>query len=100
MRGNLASPVLRGPWRGNAPGLPDLSAPIGKMTWRTDRPTEFSSCSRQDAGAYFRFLASIGGELSPIEQAVADGVPYTGEQPGDSLGTGAEPDDQEPAIAE
>jgi len=70
-----------------------LTALTGKMTWRTDRPTEFSSCSREDAGAYFRFLASIGHELSPIEQAVADGVPYTGEQPGDDLGIDAEPED-------
>jgi ParB family transcriptional regulator, chromosome partitioning protein len=68
-----------------------LTAPLGKMTWRTDRPTEFSSCSREDTGAYFRFLASIGHELSPIEQAVADGVPYTGEQAGDDLDIDAEP---------
>jgi ParB family transcriptional regulator, chromosome partitioning protein len=61
-----------------------LTAPTGKMTWRTDRPTEYSSCSRTDAGAYFRFLASIGHELSPIEQSVANGVPYTGEDAGPS----------------
>jgi ParB family chromosome partitioning protein len=66
-----------------------LTAPTGKMTWRTDRPTEYSSCSREDAGAYFRFLASIGHELAPIEQALADGVPYTGEQPEDGPGAGA-----------
>ena len=71
-----------------------LTATTGKMTWRTDRPTEFSSCSRQDAGAYFRFLASIGHELSPIEQAVADGVPYTGEQAGDSLDGSTEPTEE------
>jgi hypothetical protein len=32
-------------------------------------------------------LAGIGYELSLIEQAVADGVPFTGEQPGDDLTT-------------
>jgi len=53
----------------------------GRFTWRTDR--RFTQCPRDDAGAYFRFLASVGYELSPIEQAVADGVPFgdTGDQP-------------------
>jgi ParB family transcriptional regulator, chromosome partitioning protein len=68
-----------------------LGAPKGKMTWRTDRPTDYTSCTRSEAGAYFRFLASIGHELAPIEQALADGVPYTGEQPGDDAGSAAEP---------
>jgi ParB family transcriptional regulator, chromosome partitioning protein len=67
----------------------------GRFTWRTDR--RFTQCPRDDAGAYFRFLASVGYELSPIEQAVADGVPYTGDQPADDLsadgGTGSTPDD-------
>jgi ParB family chromosome partitioning protein len=51
----------------------------GRYTWRTDR--RFTQCPREDAGAYFRFLASVGYELAPIEQAVADGVPYTGDEP-------------------
>ena len=37
----------------------------GRFTWRTDR--RFTQCPRDDAGAYFRFLASAGYELSPIE---------------------------------
>jgi len=48
----------------------------GKATWRTDR---YSPCSRDEAGAWFRFLAGIGYELSLIEQAVADGVPFSPE---------------------
>jgi len=67
----------------------------GRFTWRTDR--RFTQCPRDDAGAYFRFLASVGYELSPIEQAVADGFPYTGDQPADDPGndreTGTMPDD-------
>lgn len=47
-------------------------------TWRTDR---FSICPRREAGAYLAFLASIGYELSAIEQAIADSTAYTGEPP-------------------
>ena len=47
-------------------------------TWRTDR---YSPCPRSDAGAWFRFIADLGHQLSPIEQAVADGVPYRGDTP-------------------
>jgi ParB family transcriptional regulator, chromosome partitioning protein len=69
----------------------------GRFTWRPDR--RYTQCPRDDAGAYFRFLASVGYELSPIEQAVADGVPYIGDQPADDLGaeaeTGTTPDDHE-----
>ena len=61
----------------------------GKATWRTDR---YSPCTRDEAGAWFRFLAGIGYELSLIEQAVADGVPYAGDQPGDDLATADTPD--------
>jgi ParB family chromosome partitioning protein len=68
-----------------------LTAPTGKMTWRTDRPTDYSSCTRDEAGAYFRFLASTGHELAPIEQAVADGVPYTGEQQEGESGIAVDP---------
>jgi ParB family chromosome partitioning protein len=53
----------------------------GKYTWRTDR--RFTQCPRDAAGAYLQFLVTAGHELSPIEQAVADGVPYTGDQPAD-----------------
>jgi ParB family chromosome partitioning protein len=67
----------------------------GRFTWRTDR--RYAQCPRGDAGAYFRFLASVGYELSPIEQAVADGVPYTGDQPADDPSSDSEtcttPDD-------
>jgi ParB family chromosome partitioning protein len=45
-------------------------------TWRTDR---YSPCPRTDAGRYLAFLANLGYQLSAIEQAVADGVPYTGD---------------------
>jgi len=58
----------------------------GRFTWRTDR--RYTQCPRDDAGAYFRFLASVGYELSPIEQAVAGGIPYTGDQPAEDLVTG------------
>jgi hypothetical protein len=37
-----------------------------------------------------RFLREIGNEPSPVEQAVADGVPYTGDQPTDHPGSGPE----------
>ena len=60
----------------------------GRFTWRTDR--RFTQCPRDDAGAYFRFLASVGYELSPIEQAVADGVPYAGDQPAEDPSTDGE----------
>jgi hypothetical protein len=67
----------------------------GRFTWRTDR--RYTQCPRDDAGAYFRFLASAGYELSPIEQAVTDGVPYTGDQPSDDSSSDGEtsttPDD-------
>jgi ParB family chromosome partitioning protein len=53
-----------------------------RATWREDR---FSPCPRADAGAYLAFLASLGYQLSPIEQAVADGTPYTGDSPATPL---------------
>jgi hypothetical protein len=53
-----------------------LGGDSGKLTWREDK---FSPCGKADAGTYLRFLASLGYELSPIEQAIADGVPYTGD---------------------
>jgi hypothetical protein len=54
----------------------------GRNTWRTDR---YAPCSRAQAGHYLAFLASLGYELSAIEQAVADGTPYTGETPTNGL---------------
>ncbi len=50
----------------------------GKNTWRTDR---YSPCPRRAAGTYLAFLASIGYQLSAIEQALADDEPYTGDTP-------------------
>ena len=49
-----------------------------RATWRADR---YSPCPRNDAGRYLAFLTSMGYPLAPIEQAVADGMPYTGDAP-------------------
>ncbi len=48
---------------------------LAKGTWRMDK---YSPCPRTKAGEYLVFLASAGYRLSTIEQAVADGLPYTG----------------------
>lgn len=56
---------------------------LGRTTWRTD--STYSPCPRAEAGRYLSFLASLGYQLAPIEQAVADGVPYTGDEPEDQL---------------
>jgi ParB family chromosome partitioning protein len=50
----------------------------GKNTWRPDR---YSPCPRNEAGRYLTLLASLGYQLSDIEQAVAGDVPYTGDSP-------------------
>jgi ParB family chromosome partitioning protein len=50
----------------------------GRNTWRTDR---YSPCPRRAAGTYLAFLASIGYQLSAIEQALSDDIPYTGDTP-------------------
>jgi ParB family chromosome partitioning protein len=67
-------------------------------TWRTDR---YSLCSRRDASRYLMFLASVGYPLAAIEQAVADGHPYAGEDPAEPIpggsGTTAEPGDEDAA---
>jgi hypothetical protein len=55
----------------------------GRNTWRTDN--RYSPCPRTQAGEYLAFLASIGHTLIPIEQAVTDGVPWTGDTPSDTL---------------
>jgi hypothetical protein len=56
---------------------------LGRATWRTDHT--YSPCPRAEAGRYLTFLAALGYEMSPIEQAVADGVPYTGDNLEDQL---------------
>ena len=56
---------------------------LGRATWRTDHT--YSPCPRAEAGHYLAFLASLGYHLAPIEQAVADGVPWTGDNPEDQL---------------
>lgn len=68
-----------------------MSEGEGKNTWRTGR---YSPCPRRDAGRYLKFLASAGYELSPIEQALADNVPYTGDTPPRPVpGDGAQAED-------
>ncbi len=63
--------------------------------WRTDR---YSPCPRADAGGYLTFLASLGYPLSDIEQAIADGIPWTGDKPLISvLDPASQADDSEPA---
>ena len=68
---------------------------IAKGTWRTDR---ISTCPREQAGKYLAFLAGLGYELSSIEQAMADNVPWTGDTP--ASGPGAPPDPAGPAADE
>jgi ParB family chromosome partitioning protein len=53
-----------------------------RATWRADK---YSPCSRADAGYYLAFLASIGCPLTVIEQCVADGIPYAGDDPAPGL---------------
>jgi hypothetical protein len=47
-----------------------------RATWREDR---YTPGPRAHVGTYLTFLDTLGYELSPIEQAVADGTPYTGD---------------------
>jgi hypothetical protein len=65
----------------------------GRNTWRTDR---YSPCPRTEAASYLKFLASIGYQLSGIEQAVADLTAYTVEAPANDPITGG-PDQPGPA---
>ena len=53
-----------------------ISDAEGRSTWRTDR---YSPCPRPAAAAYLTFLASLGYQLSAIEQAVAEGRAWTGD---------------------
>ncbi|HXL92223.1 MAG TPA: hypothetical protein VN969_25050 [Streptosporangiaceae bacterium] len=70
-----------------------------KATWR---PGRYSTCPRERAGEWLTFLASLGYPLAGIEQAVADGAPWTGDgEPGTgpavSTGQGVS-DDGQPAV--
>jgi ParB family chromosome partitioning protein len=65
-----------------------MDGDAGRATWRTDQ--RFTQCDRGEAGTYLRFLRDTGYELSPVEQAVADGVPYAGDEP---QGQPSEPQD-------
>jgi len=67
----------------------------GRNTWRTDG--RYSPCPRAQACEYLTFLASIGHTLSPIEQAVADGIPWTGDSSTEALTSG---DDDPPRDGE
>ncbi|HEX9353629.1 MAG TPA: hypothetical protein VF933_07410 [Streptosporangiaceae bacterium] len=60
-----------------------------RNTWRTDT---WAPCSRADAAEWLTFLASLGYQLAGIEQAVADDVPYTGDD------TPADADASDPAT--
>ena len=63
----------------------------GKNTWRTDR---YSPCPRREAGTYLAFLASIGHQLSPIELALVNDTPYTGDTP-PALPVSGDPDPED-----
>jgi hypothetical protein len=73
-----------------------MDGDAGRETWRTGRP--YPRCPRDDAGTYFLFLNSVGYELSAIEQAVADGVPYAGADPADSSGNNVPEDSAGPGA--
>lgn len=47
------------------------------QTWRHDKPQYDTEDIRADARTYLEFLGTIGYPLSPIEQAVISGEPYT-----------------------
>ena len=48
-------------------------------------PTGTAPAPAPKPASYLAFLASIGYQLSAIEQAVADGTPYNGETPPEGL---------------
>jgi ParB family chromosome partitioning protein len=66
-----------------------MDGDAGRDTWRTDRP--YPRTPRENAGTYFHFLDAAGYELSAIEQAVTDGVPYRGDHPDSDLTVDAHP---------
>lgn len=72
---------------------------LGSATWRTD--CAYSPCPHDEAGRYLAFLSSLGYQLAPVEQAVADGMPYTGDAPDDlpNAGDGNKPASPEPGEA-
>jgi ParB family chromosome partitioning protein len=74
-----------------------MDGDAGRATWRTDQP--YTQCNRQEAGVYLRFLASIGYDLSPVEQSVADEVDYAGERPEAFTGPAQEETPAEPTAA-
>jgi ParB family chromosome partitioning protein len=56
-----------------------LTSDGGKACWRPAAERRLPPVTREDAGAYLALLAGLGYQLSTIEQAMADGIPYTGE---------------------
>ena len=68
----------------------------GKNTWRTDR---YSPCPRREAAAYLAFLASLGYQLSLIEQALVNDTPYTGDTaPADPASGNPDPERRDAAL--
>ncbi|MET8142722.1 hypothetical protein ABZU32_20660 [Sphaerisporangium sp. NPDC005288] len=71
-----------------------------RNTWREDK---YSPCTRTDAGVWLRFITEIGAshgyEPSPIEKAVADGVPYRGDNPADAPSSEADTEEIGSAAA-
>lgn len=67
-----------------------MDGDAGRTTWRTDQ--RFTQCGCSEARTYLWFLESTGYELAAIERAVADQVPYTGEQPEEDLTSAQEQD--------
>ena len=69
-----------------------MSEGEGRNTWRTDR---YSPCPAQQAAGYLTLLASLGYQLSAIEQAVA-GQPPTPARPRPGTRSPAGPDQPGP----
>lgn len=63
--------------------------------WYCASPAEHGHAPRYPhpapPGTWLTFLASLGYELSPIEQVVADSTPYTGDSPDDRSTLTADP---------
>lgn len=83
-------------------GLSEASE--SKQTWRPDK---WSPMDAKDAGRYFLMIRACGHKLAPIETALANGKPYTGDHIGKPLielladnTEEAEPEDAEPEDAE
>ncbi|MGW1123894.1 ParB N-terminal domain-containing protein [Streptomyces sp. NPDC002526] len=72
-----------------------------RSAWRTD--SQHAPWNRQPTGRWFRVLASLGYQLTPIEQSVVDEEPYdpTKKKPRVAIASGAEPEaEQEPGTDE